>query len=79
MKYSEMIKFMNDNGILLMQPLVADAVDTLIPINCNISEDEYENICDCIFNECLGAVCDGEEDIWEVTKREMIKRGYIEN
>ena len=56
---------MNDNGILLMQPLVADAVDTLLPIGCNMSDDEYEDICDCIFTECLGIVCDGTDDIWE--------------
>ena len=78
MKYSEMIKFMNDNGILLMQPLVADAVDTLLPLGCNISDDEYEEICDDIFTECLGKVCDGEEDIWDVVERELVKRGYRE-
>ena len=76
MKYRDMIKFMNNNGILLMQPLVADAVDTLLPIGCNMSDDEYEDICDCIFTECLGVVCDGTDDIWEVTKRELTKRGY---
>ena len=76
MKYRDMIKFMNNNGILLMQPLVADAVDTLLPIGCNMSDDEYEDICDCIFTECLGIVCDGTDDKWEVTKRELTKRGY---
>lgn len=78
MKYKEMIKFMNDNGILLMQPLVADVVDTLLPLGHNISDDEYEEICDDIFTECLGTVCDGTEDIWDVAERELDRRGYKE-
>lgn len=31
MKYCEMVKFLNDNGILLLQPVIADTVDTLLP------------------------------------------------
>lgn len=76
MKYSKMIKFMNDNGILLMQPVVADTVDSLLPIGCDISDDEYEEICDCVFNEYLNNTDNPELDIWYLVDEELIKRGY---
>ena len=76
MKYGEMIKFMNDNGILLMQPIIADTVDTLLPIGCNISEEEYEEICEAIFDEYLNNVDNPDLDVWYLVDEELTKRGY---
>lgn len=73
MKYNEMIKFLNDNGILLMQPVIADAVDSMIPIDYNMSEEEYENICEKIFNDYLDS--SDEPDIWELIRDEFLRRG----
>lgn len=78
MKYGEMIKFMNANGILLIQPIVADVVDVLLPIGCNISEEEYEDICDKVFNAYCDNMDDGQtlDDIWRIADEELINRGY---
>ena len=76
MKYGEMIKFMNDNGILLMQPIIADTVNTLLPIGCNISEEEYEEICEAIFDEYLNNVDNPDLDVWYLVDEELTKRGY---
>ena len=73
MKYNEMIKFLNNNGILLMQPIIADAVDSMIPIGYNMSEEEYENICEKIFNDYINS--SDEPDIWELIRDEFLRRG----
>ena len=73
MKYNEMIKFLNNNGILLMQPIIANAVDSMIPIDYNMSEEEYENICEKIFNDYLDS--SDEPDIWELIRDEFLRRG----
>lgn len=73
MKYNEMIKFLNNNGILLMQPIIADAVDSMIPIDYNMSEEEYENICEKIFNDYINS--SDEPDIWELIRDEFLRRG----
>lgn len=79
MKYSEMTKFLNDNGILLLQPIIADTVDILLPIGCNMAEEEYEEICDCVFDGYLDKADDATlDDIWDLAEEELIKRGYKE-
>lgn len=79
MKYSEMVKFLNDNGILLLQPVIADTVDTLLPIGCDISEEEYEEICDCIFDGYLDKADDATlDDIWDLAEEELMKRNIKE-
>ena len=78
-KYSEMIKFLNDNGILLTQPVIADTVDALLPLGCDITEEEYEEICDCVFDGYLDKADDATlDDIWDLTKEELIKRNIKE-
>lgn len=80
MKYSEMIKFMNDNGILLLQPIVADTVDSLLPIGCDMSEEEYEEICGKVFDTYRENMDDNStlDDIWYIAEEELVKRGYKE-
>ena len=76
MKYSEMTKFLNDNGIYVMQPVIANQVDAQLPIEHNMSEDEFEEICSKIYNIYLG--CIEEPDIWDLVDEELIARGYKE-
>ena len=80
MKYREMVKFLNDNGILLLQPIVADTVDVLIPLGAAISDDEFEEICEKIFDDYLDNpdMDKGLDIIWELTEIELARRGYRE-
>ena len=78
MKYREMVKFLNDNGILLLQPLIADTVDVLLPIGANVSDDEFEEICEKIFDDYLDNpdLDKGLDIIWSLTEDELARRGY---
>lgn len=76
MKYSEMIKFLNDNGILLMQAVIANEVDN--QLSKSISESEFEDVCDTIFKTYLECVLDPDLDIWYLVDDELTKRGYKE-
>ena len=78
MKYGEMIKFLNDNGIMLMQAVIANEVDNQIPIGVNISEDEFEQICRCVFKEYLDNAIEPDIDIWYLVDEELTNRGYKE-
>lgn len=74
MKYSEMTKFLNDNGILVMQPVIANMVDAKIPIGYDMPEEEFEEICDSIYNTYLDVI--DEPDVWNLVCDEFRKRGY---
>ena len=69
---------MNDNEILLIQPLIADAVDSQLPIGCNISEDEFEEVCAKVYATYIGCIFIDEPDIWDFVDKELTKRGYKE-
>ena len=72
MKYSEMVKFLNDNGILVMQPVIASEVDA--QLEHSIPEEEFEKICDRIFKQYFS--CFEEPDIWELVDEYLTKYGY---
>lgn len=72
MKYSEMVKFLNDNGIYVMQPVIANTVDS--QLEHSIPEEEFEDICKCVENTYLD--CLDEPDIWQLVDEELTKRGY---
>ncbi len=72
MKYSEMTKFLNDNGILVMQPVIANELDA--QLEHNIPEEEFEDICKSVEDAYLS--CFEEPDIWELVDEELTKRGY---
>ena len=74
MKYREMIKFLNDNDIMTMQPIIVDYVNTQLEVD--ISDDEYEDVCETIFETYLD--CIEEPDVWYLVDEELIKRGYKE-
>lgn len=74
MKYKDMIKFMNDNGILLMQAIIADGVDSQLPLECDISEEKYEGICETIYQTFLENLLD-PVDFWDLIDEELKKQG----
>lgn len=74
MKYSEMVKFLNNNSILVMQPVVANEVSA--QLETDIPEEEFEEICAVVFREYLA--CYEEPDIWTLVDLELTNRGYKE-
>lgn len=74
MKYSEMTKFLNDNGIYVMQPIIANEVSAQLEVD--ISEDEFEAICKKIYGIYLSLF--EEVDIWYLVDEELTERGYKE-
>jgi hypothetical protein len=76
MKYGEMIKFLNDNGIMLMQAVISNEVDA--QLLTGISEEEFEEICECVYKTYLDNVLDPDIDIWYLVDEELTTRGYKE-
>ena len=74
MKYSEMTKFLNDNGIYVMQPVIANQVDAQLPHS--IPDEEFEDICASVYDMYLG--CFEEPDTWQLIYEELRRRGYKE-
>ena len=74
MKYSEMTKFLNDNGIYVMQPVIANEVSAQLEVD--ISEEEFEEICASVYSDYLS--CYQEPDIWQLVDEELTARGYKE-
>lgn len=75
MKYGEMVKFLNDNGIMVKQPVIANEVSA--QAQTNIPTDEFEEICAKIYEIYLD--CIEEPDIWYLVDEELTKRGYKDN
>ena len=71
MKYSEMVKFLNDNDIRVMQPVIASELDA--QLETDIPEEEFEEICTSVYDTYLS--CFEEPDIWELVDEELKKRG----
>lgn len=72
MKYVEMVKFLNDNEILVMQPVIASEISS--QLEKDISEDEFEAVCRDVFSLYLSAY--EEPDIWQLVDEELKNRGY---
>lgn len=74
MKYSEMVKFLNDNGIDAIQPIIANEVSA--QLEQNITDEEFESVCHKIYGIYLD--CIEEPDIWYLVDEELVNRGYKE-
>lgn len=74
MKYSEMVKFLNDNGINAIQPIIANEVSA--QLEKDITDEEFENICHKIYGIYLD--CIEEPDMWDLVNEELTARGYKE-
>ena len=69
-----MTKFLYENGIRVMQPVIANEVNAQLEID--ISEDEFEEICAKVYKIYLD--CIEEPDIWYLVDEELTERGYKE-
>lgn len=74
MKYREMVNFLNDNDIKVIQPVIASEVENQLEVD--ILDDEFEEICESVFDRYLSS-CD-EPDIWELVDQELKLREYKE-
>ena len=75
MKYIEMTKFLNDNDIMVMQPVVASEVKSQL---CkNISEELFEEICEEVYMNYLDKCVESFEnfDIPFFVNEELSARG----
>lgn len=72
MKYKEMTKFLNDNNVFVMQPVIASEVSSQLEVN--ISDEDFEEVCEEIYNTYLYS--DREPDVWELVNNELIRREY---
>lgn len=72
MKYNEMVKFLNDNGINAIQPIIASEVSA--QLEKAITDEEFENVCHKIYGVYLD--CIEEPDIWYLVDEELTKRGF---
>lgn len=72
MKYREMVKFLNDNDIKVMQLVIANEVNA--QLEKDIIDEEFENVCSKIYDIYLD--CIEEPDIWYLVDEELTKRGY---
>lgn len=72
MKYRDMVKFLNENNIFVMQPVIASEVSN--QLESDISDEEFEEMCDEIYEAYL--YCDKEPDIWNLVHNELVRREY---
>ena len=75
MKYREMVKFLNDNGIDAIQPIIANEVDA--QLTKDIGDEEFESVCKEVYGLYLS--CFEEPDIWDLVDEELTNRGYKNN
>lgn len=71
MKYRELVKFLNDNGITVMQPVIASEVDAQLEID--VTNENFEDICKKVYETYLD--CVEEPDIWYLVDEELTTRG----
>lgn len=74
MTYREMVKFLNDNDIKVIQPVIASEVENQLEVD--IPDDEFEEICESVFDRYLSSF--REPDIWELVDQELKLREYKE-
>ena len=78
MKYNQMVKFMNDNGILVMQAVIANEVDNQWPLGYEQTDEEFEEICQEVYNNYLENALEPDIDVWYLVDEALTKRGYKE-
>ena len=76
MRYGKMVKFLNDNGIMVMQAVIANEVDA--QLFTGIEDDLFEEICDKIFMTYIDSVFDDEPCIKNLVADELKSRGLYD-
>ena len=69
-----MNKFLNENGIVAMQPVIANGVSA--QLETDIPDDEFEEICEEVFERYLDYI--EEPDIWCLIDIMLKERGLKE-
>lgn len=72
MRYSEIPKFLSDNGLTVTQVVIAKEVDD--QLLQNIDEAEFEEICSKLYRESSMYAAEG--NIWAAVDEELSSRGY---
>lgn len=75
MKYQEMVRFLNLNGIDAIQPIIASEVSA--QLERDITDEEFENVCHRLYGTYLD--CDEEPNMWDLVNEELMARGYKNN
>lgn len=78
MPYNKMVQFMNDNGITVMQAVIANEADNQWPLGHEQTEEEFEEICQEVYNNYLEHALEPDIDIWHLVDEALTKRGYKE-
>lgn len=78
MPYNKMVQFMNDNGITVMQAVIANEVDNQWPLGHELTDEEFEEICQEVYNNYLENALEPDIDIWHLVDEALTKRGYKE-
>lgn len=78
MPYNKMVQFMNDNGIAVMQAVIANEVDNQWPLGHILTDEEFEEICQEVYNNYLENAFEPDIDIWYLVDEVLVKRGYKE-
>ena len=73
MMYKDMVKFLNDHDVTVMQVVIADEVNS--QLETSIAEEEFEDVCDTIYQAYLES--HKMPDMWELVNDELIVRGYV--
>lgn len=71
MRYSEIPKFLSDNGLTVTQVVIAKEVDA--QLLQDIGEAEFEEICSKLYRESSSYA--GEVNIWAAVDEELSSRG----
>jgi hypothetical protein len=77
-KYADMTKFLNQNGITTIQPIIASQVDAMFPLHFSF-EKEYEEICAAVYDKYMERIFEEDNDIEIIIKcikEEFYNRGY---
>lgn len=70
-KYKEMTDFLNENGISVMQPVIASEVEA--QLEHDISDERFESICESIYQMYLEA--SEEPEIFRLTDEVLTMEG----
>lgn len=70
-RFSEMTQFLNDNGIMVMQPVIANEVSA--QLQESVTDEAFEKICTNVMNKYLE--CDEEPRIWDLVDEELKEWG----
>ena len=76
MKYLEILKFLNENNIAVMQPVIASEVSSQLAVQ--VSDEKFDEICEEAYNKYLDNCDNPDLDIWYVVDEVLCKHNLKE-